>query len=327
MSQELRVILPTVLPAILPAVLPESEVLLDLDNFLRSLESESTRHAYRRELDVAINSFGVAALHELATSHLIAYREQLLADGRGPGSHSQALASLRSFLNWAAAIRGLTLPELALRKLLKAPKVTVIRPYQILSEEELIRLLDSTERLRDKALLAVALGGGLRVSEIVFLDAMDLHTDAEGGSILHVRSGKGRKDRLVPIRQEVADAVHGYLSWLGIRSGDHVPIFRAEDRGLAARLVQGTKPTPERLTPRGLSKVLRKLCLTAGIAKPISPHSLRHTYSMRVLRATKDLMKLKTLLGHASITTTQKYADHLALGELRQGLPPLPSSV
>ena len=321
MKMELRVVEPVALP-----VAAEAEIDLDLHSFLRSLESENTRRAYQRELEAAIQAFAIRALHELTASHLVAYREHLLADGRGPGSHSQALASLRSFLSWAAAIRGLTVPELALKRLLKAPKSTVIRPYQVLSEDELLRLLDSTERLRDRAIMAVALGGGLRVSEIVFLDAKDLRTDAEGGSMLHVRGGKGRKDRLVPVRAEIADALHEYLASIEVRPGDPVPVFRAEDRGLLARIQQGQKPTPERLTTRGVSKLLRRLCLAAGIAKPCSPHSLRHTYSMRVLRATKDLMKLKTLLGHAYITTTQKYADHLALGELRQGLPSLPSS-
>lgn len=81
-----------------------------------------------------------------------------------------------------------------------------------------------------------------------------------------------------------------------------------------------------RMTPRALGYRVDRLVLHAGIvAKVISPHGLRHTYALRALRAGADIMAVAKLLGHAQVTTTQRYLDHLALEDLRGAVPDLPA--
>jgi site-specific recombinase XerD len=82
-----------------------------------------------------------------------------------------------------------------------------------------------------------------------------------------------------------------------------------------------------RLSTRAVGYLVRRALEKAGLAaKAISPHSLRHTYAIRALRAGGNVIAVQKLLGHASVATTQRYLDHLALGELRAAVPPLPMS-
>lgn len=289
----------------------------ELGRFLASCEAQNTRLAFGRHLRAALNHLGITRLDELTTRALEDYRTHLLADGRGPASHNQALAALRSFLGWAAAHRGLHLPEHALRRFLRMERATVTRPYQVLSEAELSRLLLAANGPRDRAMVLIFVGGGLRVSEVATLDLADLHLDGTGETLLHVRASKGQKDRLVPIRDEVVEGLHRYLAATGRTVRDQGPLFLAEDRALRSRKAI-------RMGVRAMQLRVRDLCRTAGVAKTISPHALRHTYAIRYLRSGGTLSALAKLLGHASVTTTQRYVDHLALGEIRATLPPLP---
>jgi integrase len=115
------------------------------------------------------------------------------------------------------------------------------------------------------------LGGGLRVSEAVGLDVDDLVEDADGGTVLDVRQGKGRKDRTVPVQLAVARLVRAYLAATGRRLGETGPLFAAHDRAVASR-------TPGRLTARRAAAAVLRCADAAGIAaKRVSPHVLRHT--------------------------------------------------
>jgi integrase len=170
-------------------------------------------------------------------------------------------------------------------------------------------------------LLAVLLGAGLRAAEVVGLDVSDLHDDPEGGLVIAVRQGKGRRDRQVPVQPEVSRLLLAYLAETSRHLGDTGPLFRAHDRGAAER-------ERARLSTRAVGYLVRRSLERAGLAaKAISPHALRHTFAIRALRAGGNLIALQRLLGHASVTTTQRYLDHLALGELRAAVPPLPLSL
>jgi site-specific recombinase XerD len=138
------------------------------------------------------------------------------------------------------------------------------------------------------------------------------------GEALHVRQGKGKKDRIVPIRRETAKAIRIYLAGTGRRLNDSGPLFRAHDR--AAR-----KLAHHRLTPDAIADVVSRCAGAAGVLdKQISPHALRHTFAIRALWGGANLVAVSKLLGHASVATTQRYLDHLELGELRAAVPPLP---
>ena len=157
---------------------------------------------------------------------------------------------------------------------------------------------------------------GLRASEVVGLDGKDIRLDSEGEYFMLVH-GKGRKDRQVPVHQEVVDAIQAYLNGGGRSLRDEGALFLAHDRAQGKRL-------PGRLTTRGLGLFIATLTAACGIlAKKVSPHALRHTYATAALRQGGNLVAVSKLLGlgHAQVSTTQRYLDHLELGELRKVVP------
>ena len=179
--------------------------------FLQSkVDSDNTRRAYARHLKDAFRSMGLATLAELGTAHLVRYREILMSDGRGEASHAQALYAVRSFFEWCADVAGLPVPSRTVTKLLRVPKVEVVTPFVTASLAEVVRLLDKAS-LRDQALVLVMAGAGLRVSEVEDLDCTDL-IDVDGQPALWVRKGKGQKDRIVPVAEEVSVADYRYLA-------------------------------------------------------------------------------------------------------------------
>jgi site-specific recombinase XerD len=114
--------------------------------------------------------------------------------------------------------------------------------------------------------------------------------------------------------------VKAHLADTGRTLTSEGPLFRAHDRGALKR-------ERTRLTAHAAGMVVGELVRLAGVVgKRISPHSLRHCYAVRYLNAGGQLVALATILGHASVTTTQRYADHLALAELTATVPALPTS-
>jgi len=283
-------------------------------------DSLHTCRAYRRHLQAAFAWLDAPAVADLTGARLAAYRAQLTSNSLAPASQSQALAALRAFLHWSGTMGAHLLPGDVIRAALKTPRGSTKKPYQVLSEPEGAALLGAVTTPRDLALLAVMLGAGQRAAEAVGLDIGDVLADQEGGAALHVRQGKGRKDRIVPIQGDVARAIRAYLAATGRRLGQDGPLFRAHDRA-ATKLPRG------RLTTRAAGYVVERCTTAAGIdAKQISPHSLRHTFAIRSLRSRHDVIAVQKLLGHASVATTQRYLDHLDLAELRQAVPDLPSA-
>lgn len=296
-----------------------SSVASALGAYLRTLESRpSTHRAYGAQLRAAMQDLVATTLADLAPWRLEAWRERLLQDGRSPATHAQALAAMRAFLGWVADQLNQDLPRAVLRAL-KGPRRKVLKPYEVLSEAELAALLAAAaNHLRDRALLAVLLGAGLRASEAVTLDGTDLHLDGAGEWYLHIRQAKGGKDRKVPLRSDVAAAVRAYLEGTGRSLRFPGALFRSEDRAAAKR--------PDlRMTPRALGYLVGRYVSRAGIqGKHLSPHACRHTFALRALRSGASLLAVSKLLGHAQVTTTQVYLDHLEVETLREAVPTLP---
>ena len=191
---------------------------------------------------------------------------------------------------------------------LKSPRATVEKPYQVLNADERRRLLEAARRRgpREHALIALGLGGGLRVSELVNVRLGDFSQDEAGNWWLLVKMGKGRKDRLVPLAPSVVDAVRAWV--------------RASGRSLGRKADRETYLFPtrqsQRMTPERARQLVRDLTKEAGIEKPISPHSLRHTMALETLRAGASPVVVQKMLGHASLSTTQRYLDHLERADL-----------
>jgi site-specific recombinase XerD len=187
---------------------------------------------------------------------------------------------------------------------------------QFLTAEELEKLLTAPDTstmagLRDRALMELLFSTGLRVAELTGLDRRMLST--ETGELRVV--GKGRKERIVFISDR---AKHWMKTYLERRSDPNEAAFVGY-RGKGT----GVDPSPQveaqatRLTPRSVDRILQKYTLEAGIVKNITPHSLRHSFATDLLINGADIRSVQTLLGHASITTTQIYT-HITNQHLKE---------
>jgi len=179
---------------------------------------------------------------------------------------------------------------------LETPKRWLTLP-DVLTVTEAERLLaaptlDDPLAFRDRAMLELAYGAGLRVSEWITLGVKDVML---GDGLVRV-FGKGSKERLVPIGRRAIGAVAVYLRELRPR------LERGAGKGMLLLNAQG-KP----LTRMGAWKILRKYVARAGIAKRVTPHTLRHTFATHLLEHGADLRAVQEMLGHADISTTQIY--------------------
>jgi integrase/recombinase XerD len=277
----------------------------DVESFLILLaasRSPRTVDAYRRDLA----SFAATVDHPVGTStaeEIEAWLARLRADGRAPATLARRLAAVRAYLrhlmlmgirsdNPAAAIAGPRRPR------------TVPRTLSPAEAERLVEAASGTSprSMRDRALVELLYGAGLRVSEAVGLvkAAVDLE-----GRIVRL-TGKGGKERLVPLGRPAAEALRRYLA-IG---RPHLDRRHRSDLFLNAR--------GGALTRAGAFLILRRLADRAGLEPGrVHPHLLRHSFATHLLEGGADLRTVQELLGHASLSTTQIYT-HVSTDRLRQ---------
>jgi len=213
--------------------------------------------------------------------------------GLAPASIRRNVSAVRGYFRFLLA-EGLVVRDPSER--LETPKRWRSLP-EVLSVSDVERLLaapslDEPLAFRDRALLELAYGAGLRVSEWITLGVRDLLLE---DSLVRV-FGKGSKERLVPIGRTAVGAVAVYLRELRPRleSGAGEGILFLNARG-------------QPLTRMGAWKILRKYVERAGIEKHVSPHTLRHSFATHLLEGGADLRAVQEMLGHADISTTQIY--------------------
>ncbi len=277
-----------------------------------------TVRAYRRHVGNFFAWAGIA-VDRVTPAVLATYRAELADQGKAPATRAQAISAVRSFLGWCRAVGGARhLPDAeTMRHVFAVPSAKVERPYQVLTDAEISALGRVAVEPRDRAILALLLGAGVRVSEVVALGVADVLED-DDGAVAHLRQAKGSKDRTVPLAGDVVDAIRSYLAVTGRVLGGGGRLFLPMDRAARAR-------GKASLSTQAVGLLVRRLLERAGVrGKAISPHSLRHTFAIRYLRAGGDIVALRKLLGHASIKTTQRYVDHLGVRELAATLPALP---
>lgn len=190
-------------------------------------------------------------------------------------------------------------------QLLETPRAGRRLP-EVLSREEVDRLiravrLDEEQGERNRTMLEVAYGCGLRVSELIGLRISDLFLSEGYIRVL----GKGSKQRLVPINRRAAEMLHRYIHH--VRSQQQ-PAKNDTDTVFLSR--RGT-----RLTRAMVFTIVRRTAAAAGIDKNIGPHTLRHSFATHLLEGGADLSDIQAMLGHASITTTEVYT-HVELSRL-----------
>ncbi len=177
---------------------------------------------------------------------------------------------------------------------LSTPKLNRYLP-KTLSVDEATALMErgyghSLLDLRDRAIVELFYSSGLRVSELTGLDVGSLDLREKLVRVL----GKGRKERIVPIGRKAHEALSNYLEERG-GPGEDAPLFLNARGG--------------RLTPRSVQRNLKSRLIRSGLIKDISPHALRHSFATHLLDGGADLRAIQELLGHASLSTTQKYTQ------------------
>jgi integrase/recombinase XerD len=222
--------------------------------------------------------------------------------GNGPSTRNARLTAIRSFFRHVAASDPASI-GVAQRVLAIPTKRTVAPIPGHLGERELKALLDGPDRQmargrRDYALLLFLVRTGARVSEAVGVDAADLRLERPEQVMLR---GKGRKLRVIPLAADIARVMRDLCRERGLGPDDHRPVF------VGAR--------KERLTRFGATHVVRRAVRVGtryapGLARArVSPHLLRHTLAMRLLRSGSDLITIQAWLGHAQVSTTHRYAE------------------
>jgi integrase/recombinase XerC len=253
-------------------------------------------------------SLALADLGEISAAEFRAYLAHRRSGERqlSPRSLSQALSALRSFYQWLDRRQGVANPALAL---VRGPRVKPGQPRPV-SEDQARGLLTEAgdpdmraessepwEAARDVAVLTLLYGCGLRISEALSLK----RGDAPLADVLRI-VGKGSKTRMVPVLPAVACAVDAYVAHLPFALAPDDALFRAKRGGA--------------LGPRRVQALMQSLRGQLGLPESATPHALRHSFATHLLGGGADLRTIQELLGHASLSTTQKYTEVDAAGLL-----------
>jgi len=268
--------------------------------------SERTQEAYRRDLErfaQYAGTRGAAAPLDVTARLLREYVYHLKDLGLSPASIRRNVSAVRTYFRFLTG-DGIVVRDPSER--LETPKRWRTLP-DVLTVEEVQKLLasptfDDPLAFRDRALLELAYGAGLRVSEWITLGVRDLLLE---DGLVRV-FGKGSKERLVPIGRSAIGAASIYLRELRPR------LEKGEGKGI---LLLNARGRP--LTRMGAWKILRGHVERAGITRHVTPHTLRHSFATHLLEGGADLRAVQEMLGHVDIATTQIYT-HVDREYLRQ---------
>jgi integrase/recombinase XerC len=284
-------------------------------DYLDSLEhqrrlSPATLRNYRHALELLL---GLTKGKKPETLEAAQIRHAVaLLHGRGlsPRTLALALSAWRGWFRWLVRHRGLrSNPALGIR----APRAPRLLP-KALSVEQAQRLLDGGSAadpasLRDRAMFELLYSSGLRVGELVALNAGDGRLDLAQGEV--TVTGKGAKTRTVPVGAHAREALK---KWLSVRAALAAPAEKALFVGSRGR----------RISPAVVAARLRRWALKARASGRVHPHMLRHSFASHLLQSSQDLRAVQELLGHASLSTTQVYThlDFQALAKVYDAAHP-----
>lgn len=283
-----------------------------LEEFINYLAVErglakNTLASYRIDLSQYIAHLkeqGISTWGDANRNHILTHLYKLQKTGKAPATISRHMAALKHFHRFLLS-EGIVAQDYTLN--LESPKLAQRLP-KVLSTSEVEALLSQPQLadpagLRDKAMLELIYATGIRVSEMVALDIQ--HVELEVGYIRCF--GKGSKERIIPLGSVASHYVQEYLA----RARAKLTRGKAEHQALFVN-VQG-----KRLTRQGFWKIIKKYAREGKINKPITPHTLRHSFATHLLENGADLRSVQEMLGHADISTTQIYT-HLTKLRLRE---------
>lgn len=273
-----------------------------IEQFLRHLElergvSQHTLRAYKKDLE----KFQEYADKEAADIEMIDVRGFValqIRDGLSKTTAGRRLAAVRSFLTFLTR-EGYLKSNPA--KLVTTPKAEQHLP-RFLSVDDVFALIEKPDTMgfinaRDRAILELLYSSGLRVAEAAGLNLEDINTK-EG--LVKVR-GKGKKERIVPLGSKAVEAIKTYM----------VEKILLKKKNKALFLNRSGTP----LSDRGIRRIVVKYARLIGVKGQIGPHTVRHTFASHLLQAGADLRVIQELLGHSSLSTTQKYT-HIDIAHL-----------
>lgn len=278
--------------------------------YLRTLSSPQTIKTYNTELRMFLSYLEGEigkGLEELTAEDLSLYREHLIKS-YASATAAKKLAALRRFLIFTYMAGATAVNPEALRYFAKSPRVRQDPSYNVLTEDELSRMLSAarTTNYRDYVLLAVMAGCGLREAEVVDIRIGDFQDVGRGEILLRVR-GKGDKVRNVSLSPELWQLVQRFVLLTRRTFNSHLdarkPLFLSR---------VGKDKT---LTTRSVQNIVKKYVRAAGITKAISPHSIRHTVGTNMAVNEAPLLVIQQFLGHSDPKTTMRYirrAEELA---------------
>ena len=271
----------------------------DLSAFLDFLAKErryspATVRAYRTDLLQVVAFVESAGVDwaDLPADIWLDYFGRLFKQKRSARTHARKVSSLRSFLKFLVR-RGRVSRDRSL--VLKTPKLPRTLP-RYLSVDQAAQLVNRPKEGkggdgRDRAILNLFYGGGLRLSEVAGL--LPRYIDFEQAAVTVL--GKGKKVRIAPVGRVAIAAVKHYLQWRQSAGPVNMsePLFRNQRGGA--------------LTPRSVARVVGKYAKSVAGAENVSPHALRHSFATHLLDSGADLLAVKEMLGHESVRTTQIY--------------------
>ena len=271
--------------------------------------SEHTVAGYRRDLAEFSNNLGEQVPVGSITGTEIRSFVVSLYGRNSAATVGRKLSALRTFFRYMLRQNVIKTDPLAG---IAGPKIGLAIPV-FLTVDETFALLETpgpgdTYMLRDRAMLELLYSTGIRVSELVSRDLDDLDFEEE---VLRVR-GKGNKERLVPIGRPALEALKG---WLPLRNQLlRARISRGRSTEKNAMFLSGRGG---RLSARSVERIVKAYGERAGINQIVTPHALRHSFATHLLEMGADLRSVQELLGHASLSTTQRYT-HLTLDHLTE---------
>ena len=276
--------------------------------FLSYLKSERnvsphTERSYLADLEQFFEFLGTKDVTEVDHQTLRQFMALLMKDDIKKSSIARKLSAIRSFFKYLNR-EGILTSNPA--KLVSTPRREKRLPA-VLTADDAQRLMEvpaATESgdpdtiLRDRAVLETLYSTGIRASELIGMNRDDIDRNDR---LIRIR-GKGRKERVVPIGHRALAALETYLNGKS-KVTDHTAVF--------------TGPTGKRLTVRTVQRILENYRKKLGLTQKASPHTLRHSFATHLLESGADLRAIQELLGHASLSTTQRYT-HLNLDSLME---------
>ena len=276
--------------------------------------SPTTRVSYRQDLalfETFLTSRRVGSLPHVRTVDVREFLHAMRAS-RQPATVARKLAAVKGLFRF---LEGQRVIERSPTAFIETPRLWQRLP-QTLTLGEIERLLASVQAeglgVRDLAMLELLYGTGLRVSELVSLDLNDCHVNAGFLRCL----GKGRKERIVPLGRSASEALARYVRM-------ERPRLVKRHRDMQAVFVNRWGG---RLTRQRVWQLLRRYAKAAMVTKSIGPHTLRHSFATHLLERGADLRTVQELLGHANISTTQRYThvDRARLKAVHEQFHPRP---